>query len=163
MATVTHVLSHVRSLQVKELPSSARSKGEELAARLLRQKAILGVFDEGCMGMYNAIIDEELLNPLGVYKERLSQSALVARMQLVDDSTALSVRKWLDAKGMRFVTGSDEKTELTDGQIHQQCKMYVAALQIAHEFGCDAIGIQYQQGLNDMVPASDLVGRLTEQ
>jgi L-fucose isomerase-like protein len=28
---------------------------------------------------------------------------------------------------------------------------------MADEFGCDAIGIQYQQGLKDMVPASDLV------
>jgi L-fucose isomerase-like protein len=35
--------------------------------------------------------------------------------------------------------------------------MYVAALRIAHNFGCDAIGIQYQQGLKDSVPASDLV------
>ena len=33
------------------------------------------------MGMYNAIIDDELLNPLGIYKERLSQSALYAEMQ----------------------------------------------------------------------------------
>ncbi len=31
------------------------------------------------MGMYNAIIDDELLNPLGIYKERLSQSALCGR------------------------------------------------------------------------------------
>ena len=36
----------------------------------------MGIFDEGCMGMYNAIIPDELLNPMGVYKERLSQSAL---------------------------------------------------------------------------------------
>ena len=36
----------------------------------------MGVFDEGCMGMYNAIIPDHLLNPTGVYKERLSQSAL---------------------------------------------------------------------------------------
>ena len=35
--------------------------------------------------------------------------------------------------------------------------MYIAALRIADEFGCDAIGIQYQQGLKDMAPASDLV------
>ena len=58
---------------------------------------------------------------------------------------------------MRFNTGQDDKTELTDKQIHEQCKMYIAALRIADEFGCDAIGIQYQQGLKDMVPASDLV------
>jgi hypothetical protein len=35
--------------------------------------------------------------------------------------------------------------------------MYIAALRIADEFGCDTIGIQYQQGLKDLVPASDLV------
>jgi hypothetical protein len=34
--------------------------------------------------------------------------------------------------------------------------MYVAALRIADDFGCDAIGIQYQQGLKDLTPASDL-------
>jgi len=28
--------------------------------------------------------------------------------------------------------------------------MYIAALRIADEFGCDAIGIQYQQGLKDL-------------
>ena len=155
--SVTHDLSHVRDLNVSALPASAKSTGEELAAQLVKHKAILGIFDEGCMGMYNAIIDDELLNPLGVFKERLSQSALVARMRLVGDDEASAVRRWLDAKGMRFNTGKDDKTELTDKQIHEQCKMYIAALQIADEFGCDAIGIQYQQGLKDMVPASDLV------
>jgi hypothetical protein len=35
--------------------------------------------------------------------------------------------------------------------------MYIAALRIADQFGCDAIGIQYQQGLKDIAPASDLV------
>jgi L-fucose isomerase-like protein len=155
--SVTHDLSHVSALDAKTLPASAKSTGEELAAKLLQRKAILGVFDEGCMGMYNAIIDDELLNPLGIFKERLSQSALVARMRGIKDDEASSVRQWLDAKGMRFNTGKDEKTELTDRQIREQCKMYIAALQMAHEFGCDAIGIQYQQGLKDMVPASDLV------
>ena len=40
----------------------------------------MGIFDEGCMGMYNALIQDELLMPLGVFKERLSQSALYAEM-----------------------------------------------------------------------------------
>ena len=54
--------------------------GRALAVQLSTEKAIIGVFDEGCMGMYNAIFDDELINPLGIYKERLSQSALVAEM-----------------------------------------------------------------------------------
>ncbi len=108
------------------------------------------------MGMYNAIIPDELLHPTGVFKERLSQSALYAGMLQVNRDEALGVRQWLDAKGMRFATGKDPDTELTDDQILDQCKMYIAALRIADEFGCDAIGIQYQQGLKDLAPASDL-------
>jgi len=38
--------------------------------------------------MYNAIIDDELINPLGIYKERLSQSALWAEMLTVSDEEA---------------------------------------------------------------------------
>jgi hypothetical protein len=77
-------------------------------------------------------------------------------MQRVGDAEAGAVRAWLDARGMRFLTGPDPETELTDAQILEQCKMYIAALRIADDFGCDAIGIQYQQGLKDLTAASDL-------
>jgi hypothetical protein len=78
-------------------------------------------------------------------------------MTEVSDEEAGEIRAWLDARGMTFQTGPDEATELTDRQILEQCKMYIAALRIADEFGCDAVGIQYQQGLKDLCPASDLV------
>jgi hypothetical protein len=149
--------SHVRSLNLEHLPTAEKELGAALARDLKHNKAILGIFDEGCMGMYNAIIDDELLNPCGIYKERLSQSALLAAMRLVTDEEADQARTWLDQKGMTFHTGTDEATELTDKQIREQLKMYVAATRLADFFGCDAIGIQYQQGLKDMSPASDLV------
>ncbi|MDR7184585.1 hypothetical protein J2X85_001608 [Microbacterium trichothecenolyticum] len=147
--------SHVRRLDA--IPDSPeRDLGRAIAAGLRRRKAIIGVFDEGCMGMYNAIIDDELLNPLGIFKERLSQSALYAEMRATDPAEVTAVRAWLDQRGMTFRTGADESTELTDAQIAQQLTMYIAALRIADDFGADAIGIQYQQGLKDLVPASDL-------
>ncbi len=153
---VKHDTSHVRALSACTLPARARETGARLAAELRRDKAILGVFDEGCMGMYNAIIPDELLHPTGVFKERLSQSALYAEMLATPAGEAREVRAWLDRKGVRFRTGADPETELTDGQILEQCKMYIAAVRIADDFGCDAIGIQYQQGLKDLAPASDL-------
>ena len=76
--TLTHDLSHVRPLAGSPLPARAEELGTRLAADLRRAKAIMGVFDEGCMGMYNAIIPDEILHPTGVFKERLSQSALYA-------------------------------------------------------------------------------------
>ncbi|MFP5207321.1 MAG: fucose isomerase [Acidobacteriota bacterium] len=154
---IDHDLSHVRDLDPATLPAEERALGQALARQLKVRKAILGVFDEGCMGMHNAIIEDSVLNPLGVYKERLSQSALVAAMREVSGAEAQKVRAWLDARGVKFHTGPNEEMDLTDAQILEQCRMYIAALRIAGDFSCDAIGIQYQQGLKDMVPASDLV------
>jgi len=152
---VAHDRSHVRPFV--RSGDADEAVGQGVALELRERMAILGVFDEGCMGMYNAIIDDEMLNPIGIYKERLSQSALVAEMRLVSDLEAQAVRSWLDAQGMRFDTGSDPAQHLTDEQILEQAKMYVAVVRMAERYGCDAVGIQYQQGLKDMAPASDLV------
>ena len=153
--TITHDASHVHPLP--PLPASPETElGEALATQLLTEKAIIGVFDEGCMGMYNAIFDDELLNGIGIYKERLSQSALWAEMQRVSDAEADEVQAWLEDAGMTFRLGTDEATELTRSQLQWQHKMYIAALRIADDFGLDAAGIQYQQGLKDLSPASDL-------
>ncbi len=154
---IVHDQSHVRDLPA--LPESdEKALGQALAEELRTNKAILAVFDEGCMGMYNAIFDDELINPSGIYKERLSQSALVAEMNKVTDEEADAVRRWLDAKGMTFHVDNagDWKECLTDDQLASQFKMYIAAVRIAHDFGADVVGIQYQQGLKDLVPASDL-------
>ncbi len=153
---ICHDLSHVRPLDTSKLLGESAQLGAELATSLKHRKAIIGIFDEGCMGMYNAIIDDELLNPAGVYKERLSQSALVARMRTVSDAEGKAVYEWLVAKGVKFALGKDSATELTLDQVLDQCKMYIAAVRIAKDFGCDAVGIQYQQGLKDLAPASDL-------
>lgn len=153
--SIVHDASHVRPLPA--LPASPeRDLGIALGEQLLADKAIIGVFDEGCMGMYNAIIDDELLNPAGIYKERLSQSALYAEMLRTDDAEAAAVGAWLRDRGMTFRLGTDDATELTEEQLLWQFKMYIAALRIADDFGLDAVGIQYQQGLKDVVPASDL-------
>jgi hypothetical protein len=154
---IRHKTDHVKPLKKVRVPAAERKLGQALAAQLQRDKAIMGVFDEGCMGMFNAIIPDHLLNPTGVYKERLSQSALYYETTRVGDDDATAVRRWMEERGMRFLTGPSEDTDLTDHQIHQQCKMYIAAVRIADDFGCDCIGIQYQQGLKDLLPASDLV------
>jgi hypothetical protein len=153
---VKHNASHVVQYKRVKVPAKAEKIGKGFAQEFRGNKAIIGVFDEGCMGMYNAILPDELLHPTGVFKERLSQSTLYAKMQTVTDQEAKAVFDWLVNKGLKFKFGREEGTELTERQVLEQCKMYVAAVRLADEFGCAAIGIQYQQGLKDLTPASDL-------
>ncbi|UJR10584.1 hypothetical protein I4U23_014783 [Adineta vaga] len=156
---IKHDISHARPLeQCKMIVEEDEQIGKQVAEDLLKNKAIMGVFDEGCMGMYNAIVPDELLHKLGIFKERLSQSALFYEMQQTSDEQARVIYGWLKRKGMKFILTDEQndRTDLTEEQILMQCKMYISAVRLADDFGCDLIGIQYQQGLKDLVPASDL-------
>ena len=153
---IIHDQSHVKYFELLSLPVKEIRIGRIEARKFQIRKAIMGVFDEGCMGMHNAIIPDELLNRTGVFKERLSQSALYAAMGEVANEEAEAVFNWLKKKGVRFELGANEEKDLTESQLMLQCKMYIAALRIADDFGCATIGIQYQQGLKDLAPASDL-------
>ncbi len=94
---VQHDTSHARRIfeiqaeTGRGFPLDVIRTGTELAHQLKREKAIMGVFDEGCMGMFNAIIPDALLNPTGIYKERLSQSALYYETTQVKDEEAREV------------------------------------------------------------------------
>ena len=155
--TVTHDDSHVSPFSGASVPSEAARIASEIAEDFRRNKVILGVFDEGCMGMFNAIIPDELLIPLGFFKERLSQSTLYHATMQVPVEEGRKVFEDLKARGLKFHFGTDPKLHLTEEQVIDQCRMYIAAVRLADQFGCEAIGIQYQQGLKDLLPASDLV------
>ena len=156
---IDHDRSHVRPFDREQWPATfaaAVDAGHRLGLALQVDQALLGVFDEGCMGMYNAIVPDHLLHPLGLFKERLSQSALYAAMREVSGAQARAHFAWLVERGMTFRLGHDEATELTEGQVLEGLAMYDAAVRLADAFGCAAIGIQYQQGLKDLCVASDL-------
>ncbi len=154
---INHATSHVKPWKKVAQPKNEKKLGAALAEQLQQDRAIMGVFDEGCMGMFNAIIPDHLLNPTGVFKERMSQSALYFESTQVSDREAKAVFDWFVKKGVDFQFGKKHATELTKAQVMDQCKMYIAAVRLADDFGCDTIGIQYQQGLKDLMPASDLV------
>lgn len=154
---VEHDLSHVKPLDASDIPPEAAALGHQLAQELRTRKSIMGVFDEGCMGMFNAIIPDHALHACGVFKERLSQSALYYETTRVSEEEAREVYDWLAQRGLKFHLGQNHATDLTLEQVLWQCRMYVAAVRLADDFGCDTIGIQYQQGLKDLLPASDLV------
>src|SRR3569833_470632 len=121
----THAIAHVHPFGRVRVSDRASNAAKQIAADLRRRKSIMGVFDEGCMGMYNAIIPDELLFPTGVYKERLSQSALYYAATQVTEAEGRAVYAWLRKKGMTFQMGTNDETELTEEQVIWQCRTYV--------------------------------------
>nr|WP_321524819.1 fucose isomerase [uncultured Cohaesibacter sp.] len=154
---VIHDQSHIKPFDASAVADDDKALAGRIAAEWRRDKLIMGVFDEGCMGMYNALIPDELLMPMGIFKERMSQSALYFAATQVPVEEGRAAYQWMVDKGMTFHLGSDPKTELTEDQVIDQCRMYIAAVRLADQFGCAAVGIQYQQGLKDLWPASDLI------
>lgn len=153
---VVHDQSHVTPFADIAVPDRLDAIADGIAADMIKTKRIMGVFDEGCMGMFNAIVPDHLLNPMGIFKERLSQSALYHETLQVPEAYGDEAFAWLEGKGMTFDFDSGEEDGLTREQVKLQCRMYAAAARIADRFSCDVIGIQYQQGLKDLLPASDL-------
>ena len=53
---ITHDTSHVRDLDAAALPADEAALGKALAAEMQQKGAVMGIFDEGCMGMYLSLI-----------------------------------------------------------------------------------------------------------
>ena len=140
-----------------EVPNHLATAAQENDATMRRDRLIMGVFDEGCMGLFNAIVPDHMLHLTGVFKERLLQYTLYYEPMQVPEAEGRAVLDWLETRGLQFEFGEEDETELTCDQVNWQGRMYVATVRIAHQFCCDAFGIQYQQGIKDLLLASDLV------
>ena len=80
------------------------------------------------MGMYNAVIDDEIPEPLGHLQGAASAKRALGRD--VDGGRRGEVRRgtrWLDSPGMQFNFGKDDAIELTERQVREQLRMYIAA------------------------------------
>lgn len=135
--------------------SNAGKLGQYLGEYVLHRKEIIGLFDNFCMGMINGVFPQKTLCDLGMPMEGLSQSALVYEMSKVPKELREKCLQYYIDRGMRFEFGSNPETELTREQVLEQCAMLIAMARTVKTFGLSCVGVQYQQGLKDVCPASD--------
>jgi len=153
---ISYLEDHKVSLSELTIKTESLHLGKDIANRIRKEKRILGQMDPGCMGMLNAVISPDIMAEISFPLELLSQSDLLAEMNLVLEDTAKDTYNWLQRKKVTFHLGEDGDTELTEDQIIEQMKMYHAAGQIYKRYGLSAIGIPYQYGLVRSTCASDL-------
>ncbi len=135
--------------------TDAGKLGQYLGEYVLRHKEIIGLFDSYCMGMMNGVFPQKSLCDIGMPMESLSQSALVYEMSLVPQALREECLQYYIDRGMDFRFGEDPATELTREQVLEQCAMLISMARLVKRFGLSCVGVQYQQGLKDLCPASD--------
>jgi len=154
--SINYSEDHKVSLNELNIESDRLHLGKKIAKRILKEKRILGQMDPGCMGMLNAVMSPDSMAEIAFPLELLSQSDLLAEMDLVSSNAAIETYKWLQSKKVAFHFGKNGDTDLTEDQIIEQMKMYHAAGRIYERYGLSAIGIPYQYGLVRLTCASDL-------
>lgn len=154
---VSHPTGYLRPIEPTHpvMASVAGQQGRQVGEYLLRNKAIIGLFDTFCMGMINGVFPQQAMVNIGMPIESLSQSALLIEMNKVPQALREACLQWYEDRGMDFKLGSDSQQELTREQVLEQCAMMIAMARFVKRFGLAAVGVQYQQGLKDSCAASD--------
>lgn len=154
---IEHDISYLHDLasDTSLLQTEAGRLGKYLGEWVLENKEIMGLFDSFCMGMMNGVFPQESLVRIGMPMESLSQSMLVYEMSLVSQSLREECLQFYIDQGMDFRFGEDDENELTREQVLEQCAMLIAMARVYKRFGLSCVGVQYQQGLKDVCPASD--------
>ncbi len=141
----------------KSTDNKAMELGKKIGKGILKHKEIIGLFDMYCMGMMNGVFPLVSMAKIGMPIESLSQSALVYEMSLVPLTLREECLQFYIDRGMNFHFGETPETQLTREQVLEQCAMLIALVRLTERFGLTTVGVQYQQGLKDVCPASDFV------
>ncbi len=154
---ISHDTTYLKPVDMSHPASStaAWALGRQVGEYVLQHKEIIGLFDSFCMGMINGVFPQKALVDIGMPLESLSQSALLVEMAKVPQQLRESCLAWYEARGMKFMFGTDPAKELTRDQVLEQCAMLVALARFTQRFGLSAVGVQYQQGLAHSCAASD--------
>lgn len=148
--------SYVSEGDPKNYPEKAVRTGVQVAERILRERRLAVMMGVCSMQMFNAMIPLDLLNRVGFGTEIIDQAELLRRTLEVPDKKGEEALRFCQSKGAQFHFGSLPSRDLTPDQVIKQFRMMRAALDLMEEFGGDCGGTQYQLGLIESWPATDL-------
>jgi len=130
--------------------------GTGVAERILKERRLALMLGVCSMQMFNAMIPLDLLNRVGFGTEMVDQAELLRRTLEVPIKKAEEALKFCQKKGAVFHFGTIPSRDLTPDQVLKQFRMMRAALDLVDEFGAQCGGTQYQLGLIESWPATDM-------
>jgi len=128
-----------------------------VVAREIRARRILMMMlGDTSMGMINGYFGPRLLAPHGFSEHKVDQAWIIERGRRIDAKRIDAALAFVRDKGLTFHWKEDGNDDFDEAATREQLRDYLVVLDLLSEFKCDCLGWQYQLGLIQLRPPSDL-------
>lgn len=137
------------------LSEKADAIAEEVYQGFQKKRALALMLGDTSMGMINGYFGPRVLAKLGFAEHKVDQSWINVRMKAVKQERVEKAFQFVCSKGVQFHWRDKDAEDFTEESTKEQLRMYLAVLDLMHEFEADCLGWQYQLGLLYSLPPSD--------
>ncbi len=132
--------------------AAAQARVDPVHAAMQARRPLALMLGDTSMGMTNGCFGARLLHRLGFAEHKIDQAWIIERgahvgAQRIDDALA-----FVKARGLQL----HHEDDFTEAATREQLRDYLAVLDMVREFKADCVGWQYQLGLINLRPPSDL-------
>jgi L-fucose isomerase-like protein len=152
-----HVSHAENELHAPPQTSAAAQRSASLVvAEMRRRRPLALMLGDTSMGMINGYFGPRLLNPIGFAEHKVDQAWIIERGRSIAAPRIEEALNFLIDRGLKLHHGARDALDFTLNDTREQLRDYLAVLDLVDEFKADCIGWQYQLGLINLRPPSDL-------
>jgi len=133
----------------------AQALADQVLTEIRHKRVLALMLGDTSMGMINGYFGPRLLARHGFAEHKVDQAWLPVRMGHVKPERVEQALQFVKDKGVKFHWHEKGKGDFTQECTRTQLRMYLAVLDLLHEFKADCLGWQYQLGLLPVLPPSD--------
>jgi L-fucose isomerase-like protein len=133
----------------------AQALADQVFTEIRHKRVLALMLGDTSMGMINGYFGPRLLARHGFAEHKVDQAWLPVRMGHVKPERVEQALQFVKDKGVTFHWHEKGKGDFTEECTRTQLRMYLAVLDLLHEFKADCLGWQYQLGLLPVLPPSD--------
>jgi L-fucose isomerase-like protein len=134
----------------------AAALARQVAGELRARRPLLLMLGDTSMGMINGYFGPRLLAGHGFAEHKIDQAWIIERGKRIERRRIEDAFAFLVAKGVNFHWREIGAEDFTEDATKEQLRDYLVVHDLVREYRADCLGWQYQLGLIDSRPPSDL-------
>jgi len=123
-----------------------------LTKEIKARSILMLMIGDTSMGMINGYFGPRVLNMYNIAEHKIDQAWIIDKGKTIDQKRINDALEFIKENGVKFYYNGD----FTEESTKEQLRDYLVVLDLTKEFKADCIGWQYQLGLINIRPPSDL-------